>query len=96
MTTDELRIAIFESLRHVAPEADPASLDPDVDLRDQLDIDSMGFLNFVLGLHATTGVEIPERDYPRLSSVTSSIAYLAAHAPRAPGDRPSGEMRRLT
>lgn len=82
MTTDELRAAIFESLRHIAPEADPAALDPDVDLRDQLDIDSMDFLNFVLGLNQATKVEIPERDYPKLSSVNSSIAYLAAHAAR--------------
>jgi acyl carrier protein len=80
MTTDELRSAVFESLRHIAPEAAPASLDPAVDLRDQLDIDSMDFLNFVLGLNASTGVEIPERDYPKLSSVDSAIAYLAAHS----------------
>ena len=81
MTTDELRAAIFESLRKIAPEADPASLDPDLDVRDQLDMDSMDFINYILGLNAATGVDIPERDYPKLSSVNDATAYLAAHAP---------------
>jgi acyl carrier protein len=83
MTTDELRNAIFESLRHIAPEVDPKTLDPDLDLRDQLDIDSMDNLNFVLGLNAATGVDIPERDYPKLYSINEAVSYLAAHAPAA-------------
>lgn len=89
MNTVELRAAVFESLRQIAPEADPDTLDPDADLRDQLDIDSMDFLNYVLGLNATTGAEIPERDYPKLASITSSVAYLAAHAPGPAGTVPA-------
>ena len=83
MTTDELRAAVFESLRHVAPEATPGTLDPDLDFRDQLDIDSMDYLNFVLGLNQLTGVEVPERDYPKLSSVNGSLEYLTGKVPVA-------------
>ena len=79
MTTEQIKAAIHASLHHIAPEADPASLDPDLDLRDQLDIDSMDFLNYVLGLNQATGVEIPERDYPKLASINDATAYLGAH-----------------
>lgn len=80
MNEQELQAVIFGALRHVAPEADPASLDRDEDLREQLDIDSMDFFNFVLGLNKGTGVEIPERDYPKLTTLAGCAAYLAEHA----------------
>lgn len=83
MTRDEIKDAVLRALSDVAPEADPATLLPDVDLRDQLDIDSMDFLNFVLGLHEALGVEIPERDYPQLSSLGACVGYLAARRPAA-------------
>ena len=61
-----------------APEADLASLKPDVYLREQLDLDSMDILNFVVGLHAALGVEIPEADYPRFATLDGGVEYLAA------------------
>ena len=79
MTEQELQQIVLESLHRVAPEADPAALDPDLDLREQLDIDSMDFFNFMLGLNTATGVEIPERDYPKLTSLKGCVAYLAVH-----------------
>ena len=67
---------ILATLAQVAPEADPAALGPDADLRLELDLDSMDFLNFVVGIDECTGIDIPERDYPRLSTLNRCIEYL--------------------
>jgi acyl carrier protein len=77
----ELRKAVLAALRKVAPETDPAALDPSKSLRDQTDLDSMDFLNFLIGLHAALGVEIPESDYPRLSSVDAIVKYVRGRLP---------------
>jgi acyl carrier protein len=78
VTASEIRALVLRSLREVAPEVDPARVAPDVDLREQLEIDSMDFLNFVIGLHQATGVDIPEADYPKLQTLDACVAYLAA------------------
>ncbi len=78
MTDQELRDVVLAALGRIAPEADLGSLDPDVDLVDQLDLDSMDTLNLVIGIHEATGIEIPERDYPKLASIDAAVAYLAA------------------
>ena len=75
-TTEEIRATLLAVLRGIAPEADPKTLDPGESLRDQLDLDSMDFLNFVIGVHERLGVEIPEADYPRLASLDGAVAYL--------------------
>ena len=77
MTRDEIKDAVLRALCNVAPEADPATLVPDVNLRDQLDIDSMDFLNFVIGIHQELGVDVPEADYPGLQTLDDFVAYLA-------------------
>jgi acyl carrier protein len=82
MTDDEIRALVLEALAGVAPEADLAHLDPREDLREQLEIDSMDLLNLVIAVHERTGVEIPETDYPRLATLDSAVAYLAARLPR--------------
>ena len=74
----EVRAAILRALGDIAPEADFASLKPDVPLRDQLDLDSMDILNLVTALHAALGVEIPEADYPRLTTLDACVEYLDA------------------
>jgi acyl carrier protein len=81
MTDVDLQ-AVLSVLRTISPEIDPATLDPAIDLRDQIDLDSMDFLNFVLALNRATGVDIPERDYPKLASLDACVAYLAAHRAR--------------
>jgi acyl carrier protein len=81
MTTDDFTQAIVEALTTIAPEIDPAAIRPSVNFRDELDLDSMDFLNFVLALHERFGVEIPEADYPRLYTLDGAVAYLTAHAP---------------
>jgi acyl carrier protein len=78
VTPAEIRALVLRSLRGVAPEADPARVAPDVDLREQLEIDSMDFLNFVIGLHQATGVDIPESDYPKLQTLDACVSYLAS------------------
>lgn len=91
MTPDEIRIAVLRAIHRVAPEADPAAIEPDVPLRDQLDIDSMDFLKFVIGLHDSFGVDVPEKDYPKLVTVNSCVDYLTA-VTRSPSEKaPLGE-----
>jgi acyl carrier protein len=74
----EVRAAVLRALGDIAPEADFASLKPEVPLRDQLDLDSMDILNLVTALHAALGVEIPEADYPRLTTLDACVEYLDA------------------
>ena len=81
MTTTEIRQTVVRLLTDIAPEADPAQLKPDVSFRDQLDIDSMDLLNFVIALHQEFGLEIPERDYPKLMTINGCVDYLAGKVP---------------
>jgi acyl carrier protein len=78
MTSGEIRKIVVDALTKVAPEIDPASIEARANLRDQLDLDSMDFLNFVLGVHERLAIEIPEADYPHLFSLDGAVAYLAA------------------
>jgi acyl carrier protein len=68
---------VLETLGRVAPDLDPAALDPDAAFRDQFEIDSVDFLNFVLALEQALGRRIPEGDWPRLSSLNGCLAYLS-------------------
>ena len=92
MTGDEIRATVLRVLGEITPEADLASIKPDVAFRDQLDLDSMDILNFVVGLHEALGVEIPEADYPRLATLESAVEHLmavlgASGSPRSPSNR---------
>jgi acyl carrier protein len=77
MTEAEIRKLAAEVLAEIAPEADPGSLSDEEDLREALDLDSMDFLNFVIGLHKGSGVDIPEADYPKLFTMKGVVAYLS-------------------
>lgn len=77
MTDAELKRLVLDALASVAPELEEASLAPDKSFRDQLDIDSMDFLNYVIALHEALKIDIPESDYPRLISVDGAVGYLA-------------------
>lgn len=77
MTPAQIRTAVIDALCQVAPEADPNQLRPDVGFRRQLDIDSMDFLRFVIALHEKVQTEIPEKDYPKLTTLDDCVAYLA-------------------
>ena len=78
MTQAEIQQAVFDALRKIAPEADPQKLRPNENLREALDIDSFDFLNFLIGLHEKLGVEIPEADYGRLTTLSDLVNYLSA------------------
>jgi acyl carrier protein len=77
MTPEDLRAAALDALRQVAPEADLAALDPARNFRDQIEIDSVDYLNFVLALEQRLGIHVPELHYPRLSSLNGCVAYLS-------------------
>ena len=76
MTSAEIRKTVIEALTRIAPEIDPASIESGASFRDQLDLDSMDFLNFVLAVHERLGLDIPEADYPRLSTLDDAVRYL--------------------
>jgi acyl carrier protein len=77
MTKDEIREIVLHVLGQIAPETDMSQIKPNLRIRDQLDIDSMDLLNFVVGLHKELQVEIPEADYPRLATLNGCVDYLA-------------------
>jgi acyl carrier protein len=76
-STADLDALVRETLRNIAPDMDIDALGSDDDMRDALDIDSVDFLNFVAALHERTRVDIPERDYPMVSTVGRCVDYLA-------------------
>lgn len=78
MTRDEIRATVLRILGEIAPEADLTQLKPDVSFRDQLDIDSMDFLNFVIALDEELDARIPESDYPKLSTLNACVELLSS------------------
>jgi len=76
MTEAQIRQTIFTVLRGIAPEIDPAKLDPATGLREQVDLDSMDLLNVIAGFEQQLGVRIPEADYPALVTLDGCVAYL--------------------
>ena len=83
MTKDEIRAQVLAALAAVVPELDPDELRSDRPLRDELDIDSMDFLNFTIGMHKAFGVEIPEQDYRKLETLDACVEYVAGALARA-------------
>ena len=77
MTGAEIRAAVVAALTDVAPEIDPGGLQPDEPFRDTYDLDSMDFLNFVIGVHTRLGVNVPESDYGKMATLNGAVAYLA-------------------
>lgn len=75
--TNDLAVTLRAVLARIAPEADLDAVDDHENLREALDIDSIDFLNFVIGIHETLGVEVPEADYPHLATIADAVAYLA-------------------
>ncbi len=76
MTKEEIGQAIIDIITDIVPDEDCSSLDPVAPLRDQLDLDSMDFLDIVMELRKQYGVEVPEDDYQQLATLNSCIEYL--------------------
>ena len=78
MTQDELRKVVLATLLSIAPEVEADELRADKPLRNEVDLDSMDWLNFLLGLHEKLAVDIPEADYAKLVTLNDVLAYLGA------------------
>ncbi|MGZ3710276.1 MAG: acyl carrier protein [Bdellovibrionota bacterium] len=76
MTREEIKSSILKILRTIAPEVPSASVRADAPLREQLEIDSMDFLNFAIRLHKEFGIEVPESDYKLLDTLDNCVAYV--------------------
>jgi len=76
MAPAEIREAIIEILEDIAPDEDLSSLDDAQAFRDQLELDSMDFLDIVMELRKRYRVQVPEEDYGNLNSMASTVEYL--------------------
>ncbi|MGN6302420.1 MAG: acyl carrier protein [Angustibacter sp.] len=79
---ERARAAITELLARISPGNDLAAIPPDADLRAELDLDSMDFLGFVVGLDDKVGVAVPEEDYPQLTTMRGAVDYVASRLPQ--------------
>jgi acyl carrier protein len=76
MAPEEIRQAIIEILEDIAPDEDLTSLDDGVSFREQMELDSMDFLDIVMELRKRYRVQVPEEDYAQLASMSSTVKYL--------------------
>lgn len=84
MTNTPVKQAIFRHLGVIAPEADLNTLNPDENVREALDIDSYDFLSFLIGLGEELGIEVPEGDYAKLTTLHGMTDYLTERVARGP------------
>ena len=76
MAPEEIRAAIIDILADIAPDEDLTDLTDEVAFRDQLELDSMDFLDIVMELRKRYRVQVPEEDYPELNSMATTVTYL--------------------
>ena len=81
MTEKEIIDLVQRTLFAIAPEFEGEPIEQDTAFRDQFEIDSMDFLNFIIALHKATGINIPEADYPLLETLNGCIAYIQKKSP---------------
>jgi acyl carrier protein len=77
MNREEIILAIQDIIKTIAPDEDVSNLKTDVRLRDQIELDSMDFLDIVMELRKRYGVQVPEDDYKELATLDGCVAYLA-------------------
>ena len=78
MTSEDIRSTLLTCLSDVAPDIADEEIEDDMDLRDELDLDSMDILRWVQGIHKAIGVAIPEEDYDKISTLEDAVGYVAA------------------
>ena len=83
-TQDDIRDQILSVLTTIAPEVEADDIRDDVLLRDQVDLDSMDWLNFLIGIHKRLHVDIPESDYASLRTLTDVVRFVQRQASAAP------------
>jgi len=77
MSKEEVRAVVLEIISIVAPDEDLSCIRDDVRLRDQLDMDSMDFLDIVMELRKRYKIEVPKEDYPELATLNGCVQYLS-------------------
>jgi acyl carrier protein len=76
MKAEKIRAMILEVIHEIVPDEDLSNLKPDVRIRDQIEMDSMDFLDIIMELRKRYGITVPEDDYIKLSTLDGSVAYL--------------------
>ena len=76
MAPEQIRSVILDILARIAPDEDLSELDDSIPFREQMELDSMDFLDIVMELRKRYRVQIPEEDYGHLASMSSTVAYL--------------------
>ena len=76
MNKEKVKQIVLDIIAEIAPDEDLSDVKPEIRLRDQLDLDSMDFLDIVMELRKQHGIEVPEEDYPELASLKSCSDYL--------------------
>lgn len=80
MPSNDIRGEVLSVLTTIAPEVEPDDIRDDGLLRDQVDLDSMDWLNFLIGIHKRLHVDIPESDYAGLRTLTDVVRYVDQHS----------------
>ena len=81
MTAEETRQAVLEIIEEIAPDEDLSNVEGAVPLRDQMDLDSMDFLDIVMELRKRYNIEVPEDDYMELNTLDGCVNYLMPKMP---------------
>ena len=76
MTKEQIAQAIVDIIKDIVPDEDCSNIDPAIALRDQLELDSMDFLDIVMELRKLYNVEVPEAEYGELATLDSCVKYL--------------------
>ncbi|CAN5801525.1 hypothetical protein BH23ACT4_BH23ACT4_10430 [soil metagenome] len=79
MTHEQARTLIFDVLGDIAPEVDRTAVDDSLDLTEQLDLDSMDYLTWMIGISEKTGVDIPQREVSNFMTIDGAVSYLVGH-----------------
>lgn len=79
MTQNDTRTEVLTVLTTIAPEVEPEDISDDELLRDQVDLDSMDWLNFLIGIHKRLQIDIPESDYASLRTLSDLVRYIDSH-----------------
>jgi acyl carrier protein len=76
MKAEEIRAMILAVIHEIVPDEDLSNLKPDVRIRDQIEMDSMDFLDIIMELRKRYGIKVLEEDYMKFSTLDGSVAYL--------------------
>ena len=76
MTREEIKSVLMEIVAEIIPDEDLTNLKGDIPIREQVELDSMDFLDIIMELRKRYSIEVPEDDYMQLATIDSSVAYL--------------------